>query len=165
MPTEPGCCCTSWASATKGASLRLQKAWEREGLLIFRDFAHAPSKVEASVQAVKNQFPGKSLTAVLELHTFSSLNPEFLPQYQGKLDLADRAMVYYNPEVVARKNLPPISEDNLRNAFGRPGLEVYTDSQKLTESLGSRPYTQDVLLLMSSGNFNGTDLSTLFPTL
>lgn len=152
-------------SRFEGASLRLQKAFEREGLLVFRDFAHAPSKVEASVQAVKNQFPGKSLTAVLELHTFSSLNPEFLPQYQGKLDRADRALVYYNPDVVARKNLPPISEDDLRQAFARPGLEVFTDSQKLTESLRARSYGQDVLLLMSSGNFNGTDLNSLYPAL
>jgi len=144
----------------QGASNRLEKVGEKDGLLIFRDFAHAPSKLEASVNAVKTQFPDKKIVAVLELHTFSSLNKEFIHTYDQTMASADEAIVYYNPDVVKHKGLATISEEELKKAFGRPDLHIFTDNTALFSSLSSKPYKNDVLLLMSSGNFNGTDISS-----
>ncbi len=143
----------------EGASNRLEKIGDTNKLIIFRDFAHAPSKVEASVKAVKAQYPDKKVHAVLELHTFSSLNKDFIHTYQQTLQAADEAIVYFNPEVVRHKNLDPISEDELKNAFGNPFLKVFTNSSEMFAALGTNSYNNDVLLLMSSGNFNGTDIS------
>ena len=149
----------------EGASRRLEKVGEKDGLIIFRDFAHAPSKLEASVGAVKTQFPGKKLHAVLELHTFSSLNKDFIQTYDQTMKAADDAIVYFNPDVVAHKKLAAISAEELQTAFGRPDLKVYTDSAALFADLAAKTYSQDVLLLMSSGNFNGTDIPSFVSNL
>jgi UDP-N-acetylmuramate: L-alanyl-gamma-D-glutamyl-meso-diaminopimelate ligase len=145
----------------EGASRRLEKIGEREELIIFRDFAHAPSKVAATVAAVKAQFPGKKLVAVLELHTFSSLNLNFIANYAGSMNDADEALVYFNPKVVAHKQLEKLEEKDVIEAFTRNDLKVYTQSGQLFEDLGSREYSGEVLLLMSSGNFDGKDLNEL----
>lgn len=146
----------------EGASRRLEKIADSEKLTIFRDFAHAPSKVAATVSAVKAQFPGKKLVAVLELHTFSSLKKEFIGNYAGSMNDADEALVYFNPKVVAHKQLEKLEEKDVIEAFTRNDLKVYTQSGQLFEELGSREYSGEVLLLMSSGNFDGKDMNELF---
>jgi len=124
---------------------------------VFRDFAHAPSKVKASVAALSEQF-GK-VRVVLELHTFSSLNPEFLPQYAGVMEGANEAWVYYSPAAVAHKKLPALSKEDVAKAFG-PGVRVFDDAQELEAALGN-PDGNKAMALMSSGNFSGLDLKSL----
>lgn len=142
----------------KGASLRLEKLGENNNRLIFRDFAHAPSKLAASVAAVKEQFPDHHITAVMELHTFSSLNREFLKTYAHGLDLANEAMVYFNPEVARHKKMEPLNAELIQEGFQRKDIQVFTDSKDLFDHLKTNKKTNSLLLLMSSGNFNGTDL-------
>lgn len=124
---------------------------------VFRDFAHAPSKVKASVAALAEQF-GK-VRVVLELHTFSSLNPEFLPQYTGVMEGANEAWVYYSPAAVAHKKLPALSKEDVAKAFG-PGVRVFDDTQELEAAL-KNPDGNKAMALMSSGNFSGLDLKSL----
>jgi UDP-N-acetylmuramate: L-alanyl-gamma-D-glutamyl-meso-diaminopimelate ligase len=145
----------------EGASNRLEKIGEAEGISIFRDFAHAPSKVAATVSAVKTQFPGRKLVAVLELHTYSSLNKNFIGNYAGSMNGADEALVYFNPKVLINKKLEELSEKDVKTAFTREDLEVYTQSADLFDKLGKKTYPNHVLLLMSSGNFDGRDASQL----
>ena len=143
----------------EGAARRLEKIGEKDGLVVFRDFAHAPSKLAATIRAAKEQFPGRKLTAVLELHTFSSLNRDFISQYAGTMDPADEALVYFNPKVLEHKKLAAISENDLISAFTRKDLKVYTNSDDLFLTLESAGLSNHVLLLMSSGNFDGKDLT------
>jgi len=141
----------------KGTYKRLQLLRESPGNAAYLDFAHAPSKVAATVKAVRERYPGRQLVALLELHTFSSLNAAFLPRYRGTLDLADRAVVYFNPQVIAHKKLAPLSPVAVREAFGRSGLEVFTASSDILDLLKSLSRKNQVLLVMSSGNFDGID--------
>ncbi len=145
----------------KGAAKRMQLLKKNESSIIYRDFAHAPSKVEASVKALKEQYPDRKLIACLELHTFSSLNKDFLPQYQNTIAKADTAIVFYNPKVVEQKKLSAISEQDVINAFDQPNLKVFTDSGKLEEFLREQSYGNTNLLLMSSANFGGMDFQQL----
>jgi len=142
----------------EGAARRLEKIGEKSGLVVYRDFAHAPSKLAATIKAAKEQFPDRKLTAVLELHTFSSLNKDFISQYAGTTGDADDVFLYFNPKVVEHKKLPSISEKEMISAFTREDLQVYTNSDKLFQELESRNFDNHVLLLMSSGNFDGKDL-------
>ena len=142
----------------EGASRRLEKIGEKHGLTIFKDFAHAPSKVAATVKAVREQFPAKKIVAVLELHTYSSLNKEFMVNYGNTLKDADEAMVYFNPKVVEHKKLEAISEKEVQTAFTKANLKVYTQSDKLFSELRNMDFSNHVLLLMSSGNFDGVNL-------
>lgn len=144
-------------SSFRGASKRLEKIGESGSRTVYKDFAHAPSKVLATVGAVREQFPDRRLVACLELHTFSSLNPEFLPFYKGTLDAADVAMVYFNPEVVAHKKLPPVGADQVRSLFGRTDLKVFTDAESVYREL-QRQEGPAAFLIMTSGNFDGQDL-------
>jgi len=137
----------------KGAARRLEKVVEKEGRILFRDFAHAPSKVEASTKAVRQQFPDRKLVAAVELHTYSSLNKAFLNQYKGCLDDADVAVIYFDSHTLAIKQLPSISEDDVKSAFERPDLHVFTDSTQLLEFLIAQTTIAEVFLLMSSGTF------------
>lgn len=149
-------------SSFEGARLRLDLLGEAmNGTKVYRDFAHAPSKVKATVEAVKKQFGKQQLVACVELHTYSSLNKEFISQYKDTLKKADRAMVYYNPETVARKGLSPISAEELRKAFNNNSLEVFTDKDTLQASLTSQAWGGKNLLLMSSGNFDSLGLEAL----
>lgn len=140
-----------------GAQNRMQPILEGQ-VKVFRDFAHAPSKVGAAVKALADQF-GK-VRAVLELHTFSSLNPEFLPQYKGVMDPAHDAWVYYSPDAVAHKKLPELSKKSVLEAFG-PGVRVFDTPEELSVAL-SDPAENSAVVLMSSGNFGGIDLEDIF---
>jgi len=144
----------------EGASNRLEKLGQNDKLMIFKDFAHAPSKLEATTMATKSQFPSKRLTAVLELHTFSSLNKDYISTYKNTLNSADEAFVYLNPEVVKHKNLEQISNEELKSAFQRQDIQIFNDSNLLFETLASKKFDNSVLLLMSSGSFNETNLKS-----
>jgi UDP-N-acetylmuramate--alanine ligase/UDP-N-acetylmuramate: L-alanyl-gamma-D-glutamyl-meso-diaminopimelate ligase len=142
----------------EGAERRLEKVYENEDGIIFKDFAHSPSKVKASTQAVKEQYPEKKLIACLELHTFSSLNSEFIQQYKDTLNEADDAIVFYSPEAIAQKKMQPISAEEIKVAFNKPDLEVISETSELKNGLQSKDLKNSVLLLMSSGTFGNLDL-------
>lgn len=144
----------------KGAARRLELVKKNENSAIYKDFAHAPSKVKATTESMKNQFPNRKLIACLELHTYSSLNKGFLPHYENSLAIADTALVYYNPKTLEIKRLEPISENEIKNAF-KSEIQVYTDSNKLKEKLENLNLENATLLMMSSGNFNNLNLSLL----
>lgn len=144
----------------KGASNRLEVLKRNNGRVVIKDFAHAPSKVVATTKAVKKQHPQAKLVAVLELHTFSSLNLDFLPQYENTLKLADKAFVFYNPSVLEHKHLPAISVADLKKAF-KSEIEVFTDLELLKQAILAEKYGNANLLLMSSGNFNGLDFEEM----
>lgn len=141
-----------------GAARRLQTLRETKTSTIFFDFAHSPSKLKATTDAVKTQFPKRQLIACMELHTFSSLNKEFLPQYKHSMNLADKAYVYYNPDVVKHKQLEAFNSEDVAKAFDHPNLHVFTDSIELISELHSQNWADSNLLLMTSGNFNGVDI-------
>ncbi len=142
-----------------GASNRLQKVAETSASVAFKDFAHSPSKLRATVNAVKEQYADRKLVACMELHTFSSLQENFLPQYKGCMDKADVAYVYFNPEVIAHKRLQPISVEQVKAAFGKENLEVLTDAAELASKLKKIDYSGKALLMMSSGTFSGLDIT------
>jgi len=145
----------------KGASKRLEKIVESKSTVVFKDFAHSPSKVMATTKAVREQFPEKKLIACLELHTYSSLNPEFLKEYEKSLDPADEAVVFFSPEALEIKKMQPISKDQIREAFDKEDLIVYTTPQEFKEHLQDLDYSNSVLLLMSSGNYGGLDFEEI----
>ena len=146
----------------EGASNRLEVFHQSKRGRVYRDFAHAPSKLEATVEAVKKNHEDEPLVAVFELHTYSSLNPEFLPEYKNTMDEADIAVVFFNHETLAHKNLPPLSEKQVAKHFGlEKKLKVFTDPKKLEAFLRSIEYKKFNLLMMSSGTFNGLDLDRL----
>jgi UDP-N-acetylmuramate: L-alanyl-gamma-D-glutamyl-meso-diaminopimelate ligase len=139
----------------RGAARRLEPVEEMADFAVFRDFAHAPSKVRATVRGIADAYPDRTLTAFFELHTFSSLNPDFLPTYAGSLEAADRAVVYFDPAVLAHKRLPALSEEAVREAFRREDLEVITNRQALETRFAHVERQNGVVLLMSSGWFSG----------
>lgn len=145
----------------KGASRRLEVLAETDNCVVFNDFAHSPSKLKATTEAVKRQFPDRKLVACLELHTFSSLKKEFLPHYKNSMEAADLAIVYFNPHTIEHKKLEPITEQQVAEAFGSQGLMVYTDSDALFSFLRSQGWENTNLLLMTSGNFSGKSLKEL----
>jgi UDP-N-acetylmuramate: L-alanyl-gamma-D-glutamyl-meso-diaminopimelate ligase len=145
----------------KGASKRLELVARRESRVVYKDFAHAPSKVNATLKAVREQFPERLVIACLELHTYSSLNKDFLPQYSGTLDSADIAIVYFSPHALQLKRLPEITKEQVVTGFGRPGLEVCTSPAELKERLFRERNPGTVLLMMSSGNYDGIDVKDL----
>lgn len=148
-------------STFKGASKRLEKITESNETVVFKDFAHSPSKVEATVNAVKNQYLDRKLIACLELHTYSSLNADFLKEYQGALDKADKAVVFYSPHAVEIKKLEEVTEQQIKEAFNRDDLIVYTNPNDFKEYLFNQNFENSALLLMSSGNYGGIDFNKL----
>lgn len=148
-------------SSFRGAARRLELITRNENFTFYKDFAHSPSKVKATIEAVKKQFPGRKLTAVLELHTFSSLNENFLKEYNGTMSSADEAIVYFNPRTIAHKKLRPISEEQVKKAFGEKLLLTFTDAKKVSEYLLAQKWQEKNLLMMSSGTFDGMDLKGL----
>lgn len=144
-------------SGFKGASKRLQLIDKDENTSVYLDFAHAPSKLKATVDAVKGHFDDKKLVACMELHTYSSLNQKFLDEYKGAMDKADKAMVYFNPHTIQLKKLPPISIEQVKEAFNRDDLMVFNDSAQMLDALIQEDWTNNILLLMSSGNFDGLE--------
>ena len=141
-----------------GASNRLEKIAETPDCVAYKDFAHSPSKLKATVNAVRERYPEKRLVACMELHTFSSLMADFLPQYKGCMAEADVAYVYFNPKVIEHKRLTPITAEEVREAFGTTNVEVFTESEALQAKLRSLEYKNTALLMMSSGTFDGIDV-------
>jgi len=148
-------------SSFKGASKRLELVSEKDSFAIYKDFAHAPSKVKATIGAIREQYPGRKIVACLELHTYSSLSERFLHHYAGTMDEADRAIVYFNPHAIQLKRLPEITPGQIKTGFARSDLEVLNDSKKLQEKLLEEPRENSVFLFMSSGDFDGMDLKGL----
>ena len=141
----------------KGASKRLEKIVENNSTVIFKDFAHSPSKVEATTKAVKNQYSNRTVLACLELHTYSSLNAEFLAEYKGALDKADKAVVFYSPHAVKIKQLEEVTAQQIANAFKRDDLIIYTNPQEFKDFLFRQDLENTAVVLMSSGNYGGLD--------
>ncbi|MDB4088655.1 Mur ligase family protein [Flavobacteriales bacterium] len=144
-----------------GASKRLETVAKNEFTHILKDFAHSPSKLEATTKAVKTQYPERELIACIELHTFSSLNQEFLSQYKNTMLSADKAFVYFSPKAIEHKKLAMLSENNVKNAFFSENVTVFTDSDELMKTVKAINYNNKNLLLMSSGNFDGVDFEEL----
>lgn len=143
-----------------GAGKRLQKVTEQGDFILFKDFAHSPSKLKATTKAVKDQFKERKVIACMELHTFSSLKKEFLPHYLNSMKMADEAVVYYSPEVVAHKKLEPISKELVSNGFGG-NVNVMNTTKEVLDFIRSKTWNNAVLLMMSSGNFDGIDYDKL----
>jgi UDP-N-acetylmuramate: L-alanyl-gamma-D-glutamyl-meso-diaminopimelate ligase len=139
----------------KGASKRLEKIAESKSKVAYKDFAHSPSKVAATTKAVKEQYPSRKVIACLELHTYSSLNAEFLKEYQGALDYADVAVVFYSPDAVKIKQLEEVTYDQIAKSFNREDLIIYTNPADFKDFLFSQNLENSALLLMSSGNYGG----------
>ncbi len=148
-------------STFKGASKRLEKIAETSKSVAYKDFAHSPSKVEATTNAVKEQYKDRALVACLELHTYSSLNAQFLKEYKGALDAADVAVVFYSPHAVEIKKLEEVTHEQIANAFERDDLIIYTNPEDFKSFLFSQNFDDKSLLLMSSGNYGGLDFGEL----
>ena len=145
----------------KGASKRLELLAASKYTAVYKDFAHSPSKVNATVKAVKHQFVDRQLVACLELHTFSSLSLKFLEEYRESMEAADVAIVYFNPKTLKHKKLPELTEQQVKKAFAREDLEVFTDSDLLKNQLKQMNWKRKNLLMMSSGSYDGIDLNLL----
>lgn len=145
----------------EGTSKRLQKLNENENGAVFLDFAHSPSKVKATVEAVASRYPGSEIIAILELHTYSSLNAGFLSLYRETLNKASHAFVYYNPHSLELKKLPPLSGQMVKNAFADEKIIISNDSAEMFSLIKQQTFKNPVYLFMSSGDFNGCDLIQL----
>ena len=145
----------------EGASKRLEKIGETAENVAYKDFAHSPSKVRATTQAVKSQYPDRKLIACLELHTYSSLNKDFLAHYKNTLDAAEIAVVFYSPEALEIKKLEQVSKDQIAKAFDRKDLLIYTDPEEFKTYLFGLKPKNTALLLMSSGNYGGLDFNRI----
>jgi UDP-N-acetylmuramate: L-alanyl-gamma-D-glutamyl-meso-diaminopimelate ligase len=148
-------------SGFQGTSRRLQKLNENENGTAYLDFAHSPSKVKATVEAVASRYPGREIIACLELHTYSSLNPGFLALYRDTLDKASHGFVYYNPHALKLKNLPPLEDQLLKDTFAPERIKIYNDSSQMFSYIKDQNFSDPVYLFMSSGDFNGCDLRQL----
>ncbi len=148
-------------STFEGAANRLQFIAQNENTVIYKDFAHSPSKLKATVHAMSRQFAGYKLVAVMELHTFSSLNKDFLEQYAGSMDEADTPVVFYDRETFEHKKMPLLDESFVKDAFKNHDLNIFTDRESLHSFLIKQNWQQKNLLLMSSGNFSGLDIDAL----
>jgi UDP-N-acetylmuramate: L-alanyl-gamma-D-glutamyl-meso-diaminopimelate ligase len=148
-------------STFKGAAKRLELLGKNAATAVYKDFAHSPSKLKATLNAVKEQFPDRELVAVMELHTFSSLNKNFIEEYKGCMDKADTAVVFINRRTFEQKKLEPYEESEVKRAFDNDKLIFFNNSEILVEFLSCINYKSKNLLLMSSGDFGGVDLNTL----
>lgn len=146
-------------SGFEGTSKRLQKVRENEKGIIYLDFAHSPSKVKATVEAIISRYPGRNILACLELHTYSSLNIDFLPHYEGTMSGSAASFVYFNPHAIEIKKLKQVLKDDVCAAFGGTNLKVFDNSKELFETLKNTGLTAPVFLFMSSGDFNGHDIT------
>jgi UDP-N-acetylmuramate: L-alanyl-gamma-D-glutamyl-meso-diaminopimelate ligase len=142
-----------------GASRRLELISANNSTNIYHDFAHAPSKVKASIDAVKQQFPDKKLIAIFELHTYSSLNGNFLTQYEGTMDEADTAIVFYANHALELKRMPPLPTEKIKEGFKKDNLLVFTAKDELEKWVKEHQYKNTSILLMSSGNYDGSDIA------
>ncbi|MDC6470334.1 Mur ligase family protein [Flavobacteriales bacterium] len=145
----------------KGASKRMELVKENNQSSFYKDFAHSPSKLKATTSALKQQFPNRKLVACMELHTFSSLNLDFLKFYHKSMSNADEAFVYFNEETILHKRLEKIEKKDVYDAFGTSNLKVFTSSKELQSNLFSKDWTNSNLLMMSSGTFDGLDFNKI----
>jgi UDP-N-acetylmuramate: L-alanyl-gamma-D-glutamyl-meso-diaminopimelate ligase len=145
----------------EGAANRLEKLGENAHTVIYKDFAHSPSKLQATVNAMKEQYPTRRLTAVMELHTFSSLNKDFLSEYHGGMDRADAAIVFIDHEAMKLKQMPPLDPELIISSFGRDDMKVFSSKEELKAYLLSQDWKENNLLLMTSGQFGGMDVKGL----
>lgn len=148
-------------SSFKGAARRLELLKRTHSSVAYKDFAHSPSKLKATTSSLKEQYPDRELVACMELHTFSSLNKEFLSEYRGSMDKADRALVYFDPEVVSHKRLQELDPQEVEGAFGKGSVEVFTDVTLMLEELRKVSWMNKNLLIMTSGNLKGTNIDAL----
>ena len=163
LATHLGICNNSFLNAMvdfTGAGKRLQKVIEKNSFVMFNDFAHSPSKLKATTKAVREQYGKRKIIACMELHTFSSLRKDFLPFYEGCMEAADSALVYFSPEVVKHKKLEALSVDEVQRAFGG-GVIVKNKTEDVLRFIRSFKHEDTVLLMMSSGNFDGIDYDLL----
>jgi UDP-N-acetylmuramate: L-alanyl-gamma-D-glutamyl-meso-diaminopimelate ligase len=159
MGIAPASFLTAMADFT-GAGKRLQKVVSTSDFVLYKDFAHSPSKLKATTSAVKQQYPDREVIACMELHTFSSLQKAFLPQYDGAMAAADQALVYFSPSVVAHKKLPALDVAEVQAGFGG-AVKICTQTQEVLDFIKAQDWHNKVLLMMSSGNFDGIDYDTL----
>ena len=145
----------------KGAARRLQILKDNNSSCIYFDFAHSPSKVKATIDAVKEQYPERELISIFELHTFSSLKESFLPEYKNTLENADKAFVYYSPETLKHKKLKAINPEQVLEAFGTENLTVFTIRGELEKKVKEMNHDNKNFLIMSSGNFSGIDFTEI----
>jgi UDP-N-acetylmuramate: L-alanyl-gamma-D-glutamyl-meso-diaminopimelate ligase len=145
----------------EGTKKRNNLIAQNKSVSVYEDFAHAPSKLKATVSALKELNPERKLTACFELHTFSSLNKDFLSHYRNTYNAADTAIVYLNRQNIAKKKLPEISDEDLKKGFGRKDLIIVDDPKILSELITSKDWTEENLIFMSSGNFDGLDMNQL----
>ena len=148
-------------SSFEGTANRLELVKRNENRWLFKDFAHAPSKVRATVEAIREQFPNEEFVACLELHTFSSLNKDFIDEYKHTLELPDNACVYYNEHTLAMKRLPSLSKEDVKAAFDRVDLKVFVNPDEMIGWLSKIKKHNSVFLMMSSGNFSGINFDNL----
>lgn len=148
-------------STFEGAANRLQLLGKTDVSVAYKDFAHSPSKLKATVNAMKQQFPERQLVAVMELHTFSSLNKAFLSEYEGSMDMADVSVVFYDEETLAHKKMPPLDPAMVKDAFKNKHLHIFTQRNQLAEFLLKHSKPGNNLLLMTSGNFAGMDVEAV----
>ena len=144
-----------------GASKRLELVKENDNVAIYKDFAHSPSKLKATISALKNQFPDRELVAAMELHTFSSLTSEFLLQYKGAMNKADLPMVYFNPKTIEHKGLQEITKEQVFSAFDREDIIICNKSSEVIDYIRTIKWENTNLLMMSSGNFDGINFDEL----
>jgi UDP-N-acetylmuramate: L-alanyl-gamma-D-glutamyl-meso-diaminopimelate ligase len=145
----------------RGASKRMELVHSIDDSAFYKDFAHSPSKLKATTEALQKQYPNRKLIAVMELHTFSSLNQEFLLHYKDSMENADEALVYFSPHTVEHKKLQSISPELVKQSFGKGNVSVYTSAESLHESIISKNWSNTNLLMMSSGTFDGLDIKKL----
>jgi len=148
-------------SSFKGASRRLEYVADYNGSVVYKDFAHSPSKVKASIEAVKEQYPENKLIAIIELHTFSSLNEEFLQEYKDTVQEADEAVVFIDQQSFRQKNIQPIEVSTIKKAFNREDIVYFNDVVHLESYIDNMQPLHKNLLFMSSGNFGGINLVNL----
>jgi UDP-N-acetylmuramate: L-alanyl-gamma-D-glutamyl-meso-diaminopimelate ligase len=140
-----------------GAAKRLELLAKNDSVVFYRDFAHAPSKVKATILALKNQFPDRDLIAALELHTFSSLNEAFMKEYEGALDPADEASVFYSKHALELKRMPDLPKEVVKKGFAKNDLQIFNQRSELEKWLNQLDFKKAVVVFMSSGNYDGID--------
>ncbi len=143
-----------------GASKRLELIGSNKSSNVYRDFAHAPSKVKATIDAVKEQYPDRKLIGILELHTYSSLNEKFMEEYKGAMDKADIAVVFYSKHALELKRMPELPKEKILKGFAKKDLMVINEKEELWDWLQHQSYSNSNLVLMSSGNYDGLDMLT-----
>lgn len=148
------------AKTFTGAGKRMQKVTEKGSFTFYKDFAHSPSKLKATISAVKEQFSDRRVVACMELHTFSSLNKAFLPLYEHTMDEADSSIVYYSDEVVGHKKLPALAKEEVEKHFGGQ-VQVLKKTEDILSYIREQNWNDAVLLMMSSGNFDGVGFEAL----